>query len=50
MYWVLHHTCTTTDWHFWSRAVTIGHSESPLELLKYTSVLFKVRQPRTFAS
>ena len=47
---ILHHTCTTTDGLLWPRAVAIGHSEMPVELLKYTFVLFTLRRLRTFAT
>jgi hypothetical protein len=49
-FYFLHHTCTTMEWHLRSRTVAIGQSEMRAELPKYTSVLFRVRQPRTFAS
>ena len=46
----LHHTCTTTEWHSRYQTVSNGHSESSIELLKYTFVLLAVARLPTFAS
>lgn len=46
----LHHACTTLEWHLRYQMVSIGHSESVVERLKYTCVLLNEVQLATFAS